>query len=315
MKAPKAPDPKETAAAQGQMNKETAIAQYGLNATNQVTPYGNLTYSQIGTWGDGTPRYQATQTLSPEQQNLYNLETQLSTNLGNIGVQQSGRLGSLLNSPVNLNNEATESRLMELGRSRLDPALDRRRSSTEQDLYNRGVRPGTEAYARAMEGVTQGENDAYNQLLLNGRSQAVNEALQERNQGINEIMALASGTQVQQPGYVNTPGSTVAPVDYTGLVNNKYNADVANYQAGMSGLFGLGSAALGGWAMSDERLKTDKEKVGETDDGINVYKYRFKGSPMMQMGVMAQEVKDKKPSAVKKTPSGFYAVNYDKVMR
>lgn len=314
MKAPKAPDPVKTAEAQGEMNKETAIAQYGLNATNQVTPYGNLSYSQIGSWSDGTPRYQATQTLSPEQQKLYGLETQLSTNLGNIGVQQSSRLGSLLNTPVNLDNNATESRLMELGRSRLDPALDRRRASTEQDLFNRGVRMGSDAYDNSMEAVTQGENDAYNQLLLSGRQQSVNEILQQRNQSINEILGLASGTQVQQSNYVNTPGSQVAPVDYTGLVNNKYNADVANYQAGMSGMFGLGSAALGGWLKSDERLKTDKEKVGETDDGIGVYKYRFKGSPMMQMGVMAQDVKKKMPSAVRMEPDGYYAVNYDRVM-
>ncbi len=62
---PPAPDPKETAAAQSQMNKETAVAQYGLNATNQVTPQGTLTYKQIGTWADGTPRFEATTAYSP----------------------------------------------------------------------------------------------------------------------------------------------------------------------------------------------------------------------------------------------------------
>lgn len=294
MKAPSAPDPKETAAAQGAMNKETAIAQYGLNATNQKTPWGSLNYKQIGTWSDGTPRYEATQSLDPQVQNVV-----------------SNALGQM-QKPVDLSNEATESRLMELGRSRLDPALDRRRASTEQDLYNRGVRTGSDAYNTGMEAVTQGENDAYNQLLLSGRSQAVNEAQLERNIPLNEAIALMTGGQ---SGYISTPGSQVAPVDYTGLVNNKYNADVQNYQSGMSGLFGLASAGLGGWLKSDERLKTDKEKVGETDDGIGVYKYRFKGSPMMQMGVMAQEVKRKMPGAVRKDPDGFYAVNYDKVVR
>lgn len=292
MKAPAAPDPKETAAAQGQMNKETAIAQYGLNATNQVTPWGSLNYDQIGKWSDGTPRYQATQTLDPKIQNVVDSSI------------------DLVNKPFDLSNEATESRLMELGRQRLDPMLDRRRASTEQDLYNRGVRSGSEAYTRGMEGVTQGENDAYTQLLLQGRGQAVNEAQLERTIPLNEAIALMSGGQ---SGYINTPGSQVAPVDYTGLVNNKYNADVANHQAGMSGLFGLASAGLGGWLKSDERLKEDKKKVGETDDGIGVYKYRFKGSPMMQLGVMAQEVKKKMPGAVRRGGDGFYEVNYDMV--
>lgn len=293
MKAPKAPDPVETAQAQGAMNKETAIAQYGLNATNQNTPFGSLKYNQIGTWSDGTPRYEANQTLSPNIQNVV-----------------SNAINSM-QKPLDLSNEATESRLMELGRSRLDPALDRRRASTEQDLYNRGVRSGSDAYREAQNSLNQGENDAYTQLLLTGRGQAVNEAQLERTIPLNEAIALATGGQ---SGYINTPGSQVAPVDYTGLVNNKYNADVGNYQAGMSGLFGLGSAALGGWLKSDERLKTDKEKVGETDDGIGVYKYRFKGSPMMQMGVMAQDVKKKMPSAVRMEPDGYYAVNYDRVM-
>lgn len=292
MKAPKAPDPMETAQAQAGMNRDTAITQYGLNATNQNTPFGSLTYNQIGKWDDGTPRYEANQTLNPDIQNVV-------TNA--IGQMQK---------PMDISNEATESRLMELGRSRLDPALDRRRASTEQDLYNRGVRPGSDAYKAGMEGVTQGENDAYNQLLLQGRGQAVSEAQLERTVPLNEAIALATGGQ---SGYINTPGSQVAPVDYTGLVNQQYQSKLQNYQSGMSGLFGLGSAAIGGWAMSDERLKTDKHKVGETDDGIGVYKYRFKGSPMMQMGVMAQEVEKKKPEAVMTTRSGYKAVNYPMV--
>lgn len=293
MKAPEAPDPKDTAKAQGEMNKETAIATYGLNATNQRTPWGSLTYSQIGTWPDGTPRYQATQTLKPKIQNVVDSSI------------------NRMNKPFSLSNEATESRLMELGRKRLDPLLDRRRISTEQDLYNRGVRGGTEAYRHAMEGVTQGENDAYNQLLLNGRSQAVSEALTERSVPMNEAIALMSGGQA---GYINTPGSQVAPVDYTGLVNQKYQADVGNYQAGMSGMFGLGSALLGGWAKSDERLKTDIHKVGETDEGIPLKTFRYKGSPMLQLGVMAQDVEKKKPSAVRRAPDGYREVHYPSVV-
>jgi len=289
MDAPDPPDPKETAAAQGQMNKETAIAQYGLNATNQKTPWGSLSYSQIGKWEDGTPRYEATQTLNPQIQGIVN---------NALGTMQS---------PYDLSNDATESRLMELGNKRLQPMLDQRRTSTEQDLFNRGVRPGTAAYDRAMTGVSQGENDAYNQLLLTGHQQAVNEAQQQRNGPLNEAIALMTGGQ---SGYINTPGAQVAPVDYTGLVNQQYQSQLANYQSGMSGLFGLGSALVGGWAMSDERLKTDKEKVGETDDGIGIYKYRMKGSPMMQLGVMAQEVEKTKPEAVMTTPSGYKAVHY-----
>lgn len=253
--APEAPDPAETARAQGAMNKETAIAQAGLNMTNQQTPYGSLSYRQIGTWSDGTPRYEATTSLSPAQQGLFDLGQQTQQNLGRIGVEQSGRVGDLLNEPFDLSNEATEARLMELGRSRLDPMLSRRRESTEQNLLNRGVRPGTEAYRRAMEATTQGENDAYNQLLLTGRGQAINEALTERNQPLNEITALLSGSQVSQPMFGATPQTGIQAPNYMGAVSDAYAGDLAEYEnalaarnAGMGGLFGLGASALGGWA-------------------------------------------------------------------
>jgi len=47
-KAPAAPDPATTAAAQTATNKETAYWNAVLNNVNQVTPYGNLTYKQTG---------------------------------------------------------------------------------------------------------------------------------------------------------------------------------------------------------------------------------------------------------------------------
>lgn len=74
----------------------------------------------------------------------------------------------------------------------------------------------------------------------------------------------------------------------------------------------LGLGLLGGVLFSDKRLKTDIKKVGETDDGVNVYTYKYKGDDTTQMGVLAQEVKKKNPGAVKKI-EGLLAVDYSKV--
>lgn len=252
---PPPPDPTATAAAQSQMNKDTAIAQNNLNTVNQVTPQGSINYSTNGYNSDGTPIRTATQTYSPGEQNVYDLGLKTRQNVGQIGVDQSSRIGTLLGTPVNLSNDATESRLMDLGRKRLDPVLAQRTAATENDLINRGITPGTEAYDRAMKADTQGKNDAYDQLLLGGHSQAVQEALTERNQPINEITALMSGSQVSQPNFVgNTPQANVAPTDYLGAVNssnqaafNNYNAQMTQQNAMIGGLAGLGGAALGGW--------------------------------------------------------------------
>ena len=174
---------------------------------------------------------------------------------GRLASNSSSRIGSLIGTPVNLSNDATEARTNDLSRRRLDPILQQQRSSTETDLLNRGITPGTEAYDRAMKAVGQQENDAYTQMILQGHGQSVSDILAERNQPINEISALQSGSQVSQPNFVNnTPTASVAPVDYTGAVNNNFNGQLAAYGAKVSqnnamigGLAGLGGAALGGW--------------------------------------------------------------------
>lgn len=306
MSAPKAPDPAKTAAAQTESNKATAVSQYGLNATNQVTPYGNLNYTQSGSWSDGTPHFTATQTLSPEQKQLYDQQTQLGSKLNNLAIGQTDRLSGVLSSPVDLSNEATESRLMELGRSRLDPIIDQRKKSTEAELLNKGIRPGTEAYNRATTAVDQQTNDAYNQLLLSGRGQSVQEALAERNQPINEISALMGGGQVQSPSFVNTPTPGVNGTDVAGITNNAYNQKMQSYQSNMSGLLGLGTA-LGGWVFSDARLKSNIERVGTHPLGIGIYDYDI--ADRRERGVMAHEVASVMPDAVRKH-GDFYQVNY-----
>lgn len=255
--APAAPDPKETAAAQAQANKETAITQYGLNATNQVTPQGTLTYNQIGTWADGTPRYEATQSYSPQQQALYDKYTQTQSNLGDLGNTLSSQLKGYMATPFDAAgaSKATADNLAALGSARLDPQFQRDQQSLETQLVNKGIRPGTAAWDSEMARFSNAKNDAYNQLYLTGQQQAYNQALQSRNQPINEITALLSGSQVSNPNYASTPTPGVAPTDVIGAQqqslnqqNVGYQAQVAQQQGLMSGLFGLGSAALGGWA-------------------------------------------------------------------
>lgn len=74
----------------------------------------------------------------------------------------------------------------------------------------------------------------------------------------------------------------------------------------------LGTALLASSLFSDKRLKEDIKKVGKTDDGLNVYTYKYKGDNTTQMGVMAQEAAKKKPDAVKSI-GGLLAVDYSKV--
>jgi hypothetical protein len=257
MNAPKAPDPMKTAQAQAGLNEETAVTQAQLAATNQITPYGNLTYDQIGEWDDGTPRFEATQSLSPEQQGLYDRFTQAQTQFGDIANTQLGRVSEQMGSPFDIDS-AAGGQIAEMQRQFLDPEWGRRADNLEATLAARGLSPGGEAYGARQQEFGDQRDRAYDAMYLNARQQGVQEALAERNQPLTELTSMLSMTQPQSPSFTSTPQPGVAPVDYTGLVTNEYNQKVANQNAMMGGLFGLGSAVAGGWARAGFPTPSDR---------------------------------------------------------
>jgi len=333
-KAPAAPDPAKTAAAQTGTNVTTALANAQLQNVNQYGPDGSVTYSQNGGsyFTDPTsgakyfiPQYTQTTALSAAQQAIKNQNDAASLNLSQIGNNQSAFLKDYLSKPVDLSNEATEARLMELGRKRLDPVIGQRDEDLRTRLANQGIKAGSEAYDREINNLNQGTNDAYTSLLLNGRQQAVQEALTQRNQPLNEITALLSGTQVGTPQFgAGTNQPSLPTVDYAGLVNQDYqnrlgayNSQVAQRNNILGGLFGVGAAFAGNPALSDKRAKTDVKKVGRLM-GHNVYNYRYKGKfddGKRHIGVMAQEAEKKRPDAVTTRPDGLKQVHYGKLLQ
>lgn len=238
MSAPKPPDPAETAAAQSKSNRETAITQAGLNMTNQKTPYGNLDYSQIGTWADGTPRYEATQSLTPQLQGTVD-------NMLGAANSLSGQAKNTLSSPINLSNENITDYIYNLGKNQRDQNYGQASSSLESQLIAKGLRPGSTQYDREMANLRRTQSDSENNYLLNARGQAVGEIEKQYYSPVNTIAALMSGSQVT-PSYANTPQTGVNGVDVAGIRQNAYNQEMQGYQSKMSGLLGLGTA-LGGW--------------------------------------------------------------------
>lgn len=322
MKAPKAPNPLATAAAQGAANRDTAITQQLLNMTNQITPDGNLTYNQSGeaeiTGADGqkykVPTFTATTSLSPIQQQIYNQNNQADLAMNNIALGQIDRIGSHLSTPFSYDSNAHTAWAGDLYGKLNNDTNAANRSALEQRLANQGVQVGSAAYDDAMRNLDFSQQKARNDFLLGSFDQGLNTALTNRNQPINEISALTTGSQVNQPTFVNTPNTGVNGTDVAGLINANYQAKNQNYQSMLGGISGLAGSVLGGWAMSDKRLKTDIKKIGETKiKGVNAYSFRYKGSPLMHLGAMAQEVEKKVPDAVATTPSGYKAVNYDRL--
>jgi hypothetical protein len=323
--APTPPDPKATAAASTATNVGTAIANSNLQNVNQVTPNGSLTYSQSGTykWTDPNtgqsydiPQYTATTALSPDQQKLQDLSNQTKTNLGQIGLDASSRIGSILSTPFN-GNKAVEDKIDALGAARLDPQFARESDALTTKLSNQGLQPGSAAWNAQMTQFQQGKNDAYNQLYLGGNQQAFSQGMAERNQPINEVTALMSGSQVSNPSFQNIQEPTIPTTDTAGIINNNYNQQYQNYNQQMQqynqimgGMLGVGASAA--FKFSDRRLKSNVRRVGTADNGLPLYVYTIDGQT--EVGVMADEVRKVRPDAVKTMPDGYDAVDYSRAL-
>lgn len=76
---------------------------------------------------------------------------------------------------------------------------------------------------------------------------------------------------------------------------------------------GLGVSALS--LMSDEKTKENIREVGKTHDGQKIYTYNYKGDPRPSMGLLAHQVKRKRPEAVTPGPAGLDMVNYREATR
>jgi hypothetical protein len=334
---PEPPNPQAVASAQTGTNIGTAVANSLLNNVNQIGPDGNLSYTIDGytDWQDPTskkiykiPRWVQTTQLSEGQQKLYDLNQGTETELAGMAGEQAKRLRGLLSEPVSLDNQAVEQRLFDLADKRFAPQKQRELADMQTSLTNQGITQGSEAYDRAMGRFNEGWNDRYNQLALTGRGQAVQEALTARNQPLNEIIGIMSGTQVGLPQFSGgTNNYGIPTTDYAGIVNNNYaqqmagyNAQMASQQAGMGALgnlFGtLGSVIPKFAALSDKRAKENIKEVGKTNDGQKIYSYNYKGDNKPQMGLIAQDVKRRNPDAViRDKSSGFLMVDYGKALK
>jgi len=69
-------------------------------------------------------------------------------------------------------------------------------------------------------------------------------------------------------------------------------------------------AAVGGFFLSDARVKRDITPIAKLENGLRLYRYRYAWSDTLYVGVMAQEVLEVAPHAVSRGADGYLRVNY-----
>jgi hypothetical protein len=334
--APAAPDYRAAAQETAAGNLDAARQATAANRVNQVTPYGRLDYSITGQDPYGNPTWTATQSLSPEQQQLLDYQNQASIGLGQLANKGLGYVENMLQTPFDTSKLPStgfnpSQTYQEAYMQRLAPQLQMGRDQLAQDLANKGIDIGSKAYENAMRMQAQREND----LLLGATTQgfgvgqqARQTALQEqaylRNEPLNTLSAVRTGAQVQGPQFVNSAQqATTAGPDILGAAQMGYNAQMGDFNAKQAaqanlnqGLYSLGGAGM--MKYSDMRLKENIKPVGVMDNGLTLYSFEYKDEikshPLagdgIHVGVMAQEVEQVFPYAVRTLDDGYKVVDY-----
>ena len=186
--------------------------------------------------------------------------------------------------------------------------------------YLAGVQPAQEATIAGLynQGYGQAENtagqSAQTQLAGVNAATGANTAAFNQGQGIqqtslqNQLLPFsltdqaASGVQ----NYGNLAGSNTT----TSGQSSGTGTGTTTPGAGTVGLGILGALA----SFSDERVKDNIKPIGSTFDGQPIYKYNLKGSPKTEIGLMAQDVEQRDPSAVGSF-GGIKTVDYDRATK
>jgi hypothetical protein len=330
--APAAPDYRAAAQETAAGNLDAARAATAANRVNQVTPYGNLDYTISGQDPYGNPTWTATTSLSDVGQQLLNNQNAASLGLGGTINAALGRVQSTMGQEFNPNLPSTGfnpgQSYQDAYMQRLAPQLEQNREAMQARLANQGIAPGTQAYDNAMRQQAVKENDLLLGATTQGfgvgsqaNQQAFNQEMTKYNMPLNTLSALRSGSQVQNPSFVNSAQqATTGGADILGAAQMGYNAQMGDFNAKQAaqqsfnqGLMGLAGAGI---MASDIRMKENIIPMGSLPNGLPFYQFEYKpefkdiAGHGQFVGVMAQDVEMVRPEAVLTTSDGYKMVNY-----
>ena len=242
--------------------QQTSAANAANNRINQVTPYGNSTYQQTGTDQYGNPTYTMNTTAAPFVQNAINAQGgQLmsygtpfqSPTFNSVGDMPSmNYYGSRLNQQqfdpakqllalpkFDVNTQIDKSQLPSYGINpgetyenaimrRLEPTLQRQSQSSDAQLANQGIVPGTRAYETAKLLLAQQQNDARTSAIVGGMDTGLRANQQAFGQDVSQIGLNLAGQEQSftQPLRTN--------VQNMGANELAYNQQLQNQTLGMN---------------------------------------------------------------------------------
>jgi len=313
---PEAPDPYQTAATESQFNR---LDVFGPGGSGVRYGYTGEDGEFVG--GVAPEGFQAAQSYieSPFEAQIRETLQPASTELVGTLVEQN--LGGLPGPARVKDFEDVATQLYEAGYNRMQPSFEAESDRLLSNLQARGIPVGSEAFNEAYKAQQRSVTDALTNLTSQATAAAGGEQSRQfgldaaqRSGSLNELISAMTGAY-EAP--TNLPSGQASGVNYSGLVGQKYQSDLAAYEADLNrrsqaaGTLGnLGGAML---MKSDRRVKTDIVQIGRRGP-LNLYAYRYiwDAPGVMRMGYMAQEVLKVIPDAVRKV-GAWLAVDYSKL--
>ena len=215
---PPAPDYAGAAQATAAGNLAAARSTADANRVNQTNPYGSITYSQTPTYdASGTLNPDAgwnmNTTLSPVQQQQFDVNNQINSQLGGIAQQGLGYVQSALDKPLaaanplastagdpQLMQQNVQDALYKNSTQYLDPQFAQQDTALESKLANQGITQGSQAYNAAMLNQSNAKQQAYDSARNAATAQGVSAAQGMFGQNLSnaQLQNAASAQNLQQ---------------------------------------------------------------------------------------------------------------------
>jgi hypothetical protein len=265
--APQPANPGDVAGLQQQQNQTAGTQSQAGSMVNQNNPYGSLNYvtqkdpsGKPITGPGGIPLYTANVTMSPIEQQLFNILTGTQTAAGTAGQKLISGAGYGDKSPTDVIGDKTSGltgQLLSGYTQAMQPFFTTQQQQLDTQLRNQGLFPGSPAYDNSMRSLQTNVANAVAGATSQFEPQAFNQASQLYQMPASIGGALAALGQPQTPNssLVQTPQLNINPPDVIGAYANAENEalqaqqnNAAQTTSLINTLMSPINAALGGWA-------------------------------------------------------------------
>ena len=278
--------------------------------TNTIAPtYRNAVSGATDVYNQTAPGYQAA------AQNYGQIAGQAQNVLGQTG---ESALRSGISGLQNINSP-------EYIKQQLAAVLNPAQAQYEQNAANQGMRFGG-----------AGQMGSQRQAIADRQLAGMNQAIQQ--QGAAQVMNQLNAQQLQanqslagfgQQGLTGAQAAAANQLTAAGAPQDLYNkyasvifgTPAASYSPNFAGTQTVNQAGTQsgqtvqaglGFNLSDSRAKRDIKFITVEND-INIYSFKYHDSDCEWVGVMAQEVRETHPSAVRMRSDGYYEVDYSQL--